>query len=213
MLGDAWGSAQSLLLTGIVANNERDFSRARGLLEESVRLFRDLGDEHYTLEASRFLAWAYNELGEADLARRLLEDNLHRARASGDAHIEATSLEQLGGYAVGEGRIRDAVRMLDEAYRVNRDLGDVYRIPFIVCRLGRALAAAGMAEAAARVLSSGQALLEEIGAREDWAARMNEQTLASIRTQLDEPALAEAWEEGRKLTADEAVAFALAYMA
>lgn len=99
--------------------------------------------------------------------------------------------------------------MLGEAYRVNRELGDAYRLPFIVCRFGRTLAAAGMAGTAARVLSSGVALLEEVGASENWAASMNEQTLASIRTQLDEAAFAEAWEQGRKLTADEAVALAL----
>ena len=38
---------------------------------------------------------------------------------------------------------------------------------------------------------------------------MNEETLSAIRARLDEQAFAEAWEEGRKLTADEAVAVAL----
>jgi tetratricopeptide (TPR) repeat protein len=198
-----------LLLIGITANLQREFERARELLDESVLLFRDLGDEHYTLEATRFLAWTHGELGSPDQAQRLLEDNLRRARALGDKHIEATALEQLEGYAVLEGRLRDACELLNGAYRVNRQLGDAYRLPFIVCRFGRVLARAGMAGAAACVLASGQALLEEMGASEDWAERMNEQTLASIRTQLDEAAFAEAWEQGRKLTADEAVALAL----
>jgi hypothetical protein len=39
--------------------------------------------------------------------------------------------------------------------------------------------------------------------------RTNEQTLSSIRTQLDEAAFAEAWEQGRKLTAEQAVTLAL----
>jgi len=38
---------------------------------------------------------------------------------------------------------------------------------------------------------------------------MNEETLTAIRTQLDEAAFAEAWEQGRALTTDEAVALAL----
>ena len=208
-LGDAWGAGLSLLLMGIAADNERDFARARGLLEESVRLFRGLGDEHYTLEATRFLAWTYGELGNLAHAQKLLENNLRRGRASGDKHIEATSLEQLEGYAVREGRVHDALQLLGEAYRVNRELGDAYRLPFILCRFGRVLAAAGRAGAAASVLSTGQALLEEIGAGEDWAESMNRQTLASIHTQLDEADFVRAWEQGRKLTADEAVALAL----
>jgi hypothetical protein len=208
-LDDASGSANALLLVGIAANLERDFSHARKLLEESVRLFRDLGDEHYTMEATRFLAWTHFELGNLGQAQRLLQDNLRRARALGDKHIEATALEQLGGYAVREGRVHDAFRLLTGAYRVNRKLGNAYRLPFIVCRFADALAAAGTAGAAARVLASGKTLLEELGAVEDWAEKMNERTLASIRTQLDEAAFAEAWEQGRKLTADEAVALAL----
>jgi hypothetical protein len=38
---------------------------------------------------------------------------------------------------------------------------------------------------------------------------MNDATLTAIRTQLDETAFAEAWEEGGALTLDEAVALAL----
>jgi predicted ATPase len=208
-LGSSRGTADALTLLGIAANNEGDFVRARELLEESIRLFRDLGDEHYTLEATRFLAWTYGELGDSDRAQELLEDNLRLGRALGDRHIEATSLEQLSGYAVREGRVQESLRMLGEAYRVNRELGDAYRLPFIVCRFGCTLAAAGMAGPAARVLSSGVALLEEVGASENWAASMNEQTLASIRTQLNDEVFAEAWEQGRRLTADEAVAQAL----
>jgi hypothetical protein len=38
---------------------------------------------------------------------------------------------------------------------------------------------------------------------------MNETTLAAIRAQLDDAAIAEAWEQGRKLTVGEAVTLAL----
>jgi hypothetical protein len=62
---------------------------------------------------------------------------------------------------------------------------------------------------AARLLSSSMALHEKIGSRRFWVAQRNEETLATIRTQLDETAYAEAWEEGRRLTVDEAVALAM----
>jgi predicted ATPase len=208
-LGRPWGTADSLLLLGIASADEDDFVRARELIDESIRLFREIGDERNTLEAARVLAWTCRELGDLDRARELLEDNVRRAHALGDKQIEARSLDTLAGYAVDEGRVEDALRMLKDAYRLNRELGDIYWMPIIVCRLGRALAAAGSARLAARILSSGEALLEEIGSESSWIARMNEETLATIRTQLDEPILVEAWEEGRALTADAAVALAL----
>jgi len=67
----------------------------------------------------------------------------------------------------------------------------------------------GKADTAARLLSCFEAQREQIGVSEAWVARMNEQTLSTIRTRLDESAFAEAWEQGRALTIDEAVALAL----
>jgi hypothetical protein len=42
-----------------------------------------------------------------------------------------------------------------------------------------------------------------------WLEKINNETLAVIHTQLDEAAFAAAWEQGRALTLDEAVALAL----
>jgi hypothetical protein len=39
--------------------------------------------------------------------------------------------------------------------------------------------------------------------------KLNEATLAAIRAQLDDAAIAETWEQGRKLTVGEAVTLAL----
>jgi hypothetical protein len=52
-------------------------------------------------------------------------------------------------------------------------------------------------------------LLDQIGAMPFYVTDMSEKTLAVVRSQVDEAAFADAWEQGRKLTADEAVALAL----
>jgi predicted ATPase len=207
-LGNAWGTAACLLLIGIAANNAQDFDRALEVLDESIRLFGELGDQHYTMQATFTLAWTYGELGHLDRARALHEENLRRACALGDKEEEIASLESLAGYAADEGRALDALSMLEDAYRLNRELGHEYRIPIIVCRFGGVLAAAGRLEAAARVLSSGEALLEEMGSRSLWLKRMNERTRSMIRTGLDEAAFDAAWESGRGMTADDVVALA-----
>ena len=72
------------------------------------------------------------------------------------------------------------------------------------------LAFGGRAEAAARVLASGETLYEEMGASPmGWLKRANDEALTLIRAHLDEAAFAKAWEQGRTLTADEAIALAL----
>jgi predicted ATPase len=209
-LGDAWGTADSRYLLGAGAADQRDFAGARHIFEESVQVFRELGDEHYALLATRALAWMCSELGEDDRYRSLHEDNLRRARTLGNGRMAARSLTSLAGIALRERRVPDALSMLKEAYRLDRDGGYVGDIVLDLYDFAQLLAAEGRAETAARLLSRGEKLREEIGeGLESWAAEMNERTLTAIRAQLAAAALDEAWEEGRALTADEAVALAL----
>ena len=77
-------------------------------------------------------------------------------------------------------------------------------------RFARVAVVAGRAETAARLLASFETLCEELGlGARPWLAEMTEQTLARIHEQVGDDVFADRWEEGRKLTADEAVALAL----
>jgi hypothetical protein len=60
------------------------------------------------------------------------------------------------------------------------------------------------------VLAAGETLYKEMAASPmGWLQRGTEQALGLIRERLDEAAIAQAFEQGRTLTADEAVALAL----
>jgi predicted ATPase len=209
-LGDAWGAAYSTLMIGNAVAEGGDVANARPILDESVRLFRELGDELYGLIASMNLVWVIGELGDIEAERALREENLRRARTLGNRRIEAKSLAELAILARDEGRLQDAAAMLREAIGIERVLGNVQDIAVDLGRLASVLALAGRAGEAARLLSSSEALTEKLGAGVPWwAGRRNEQTLAIIRTQLDEAAAAELRERGRALTLDEAVSLAL----
>jgi uncharacterized protein HemY len=82
-------------MLGYLAHLQDDWVTSRQLLEESLATFRELGDEHYTLLATHHLAWVYERLGDPERARSLHEENLHRARATGNKRIEAGSSGQL----------------------------------------------------------------------------------------------------------------------
>ena len=210
-LGDDWGTAASLYILGGAAADDQDYQKARQLWDESMELFREVGDRFCMLLATRMLAWAYDELGKSERARRLKDDVLEQARAAGYRHLQVHVLEALAHAAAPEGRIDEATSRLREAWELNLELGDRYRGAIIVCRFARVLAFAGRAEAAARVLSTGEMLYEDMGAFPmGWLERANEEALTRIRAELDEMTFAQAWEEGQKLTADEAVALALA---
>jgi non-specific serine/threonine protein kinase len=209
-LGDTSGIANSLWALGYALTEGGDPVAAEPFLEESVRLYREIGDEDSAVGASRTLAFSYSELGDLDRAWALHEENLRCAREIGNKQMEVRSLGSLAFVAAGQGRVDDAVPLLKEAYRIDCELGNRLEIAVDIGRFSKVLAAAGRAETAARLLSCSEGLCEELDAAVPWVTRMYEETLASVRAQLDEAAFAEAWEEGRKLTADEAVALALA---
>jgi predicted ATPase/class 3 adenylate cyclase len=208
-LGDAWGAAYAVFMLGYIATEESDWAKARPLFEESLRAFRQLGDEHYILLATDGLAWIYFELGDPERSRALHEDVLHQARAQSDEVVVAVQLFQLATLAFDDGRVSDAFGMLKDALRINRDHDIPSGIVENLCIFAKFLAIEGRAEMAARLLSRAEALRDEIGGVSSWVGEMNEKTLATIHAQVGEPEFAEAWEHGRALTINEAVALAL----
>jgi predicted ATPase len=211
-IGDAWGTAFSLFMLAQAATEVGDREGELQFFDESSRAFSELGDENYALLAARNLAGTYSDLGDRERARALHEDNLRRARAMGNEEIEGDLLGTLAEYAMDDGRVQDALPMLRESLLISRDLGNRgnrLEIALSLRRSAQALALRGKAEAAARLLSSSEALREEIGFSRSWFGEVNEETLAPIRKQLDEAAFAEEWARGKKLTIDEAVALAL----
>jgi tetratricopeptide (TPR) repeat protein len=208
-LGDAWGHAFSMLMFAYAIGQEGDWPRAQQLYDESARRFRACGDEHYAQRATRSLAWAYYEGGELARAREQCEANLRQARATHDEYLQGIALSQLADCAVDEGRLEDASSMLKESYRILHNLNDLLLIAAAVARFASVLAHAGKAATTTQVLSGSTTLMEEIGASPPWFAKNRDKTLTLVHEQLDEDTFSQAWEQGRALTADEAVALAL----
>jgi predicted ATPase/class 3 adenylate cyclase len=208
-LGDEWGIANSIFMLGHLAADVRDWESARELFEESGRAFADLGDEHYELLADSLVAWTSEELGDIERGRVLEEETLRRARVSGNRRIEAMALKGLAWHAREEGRIEDALSLLNQALVIHRELGERIEIAGVLSAFARVLAVAGRSEDAVQLLSASHRLYDEYGTSQTWVSHRDEETLEMLHAQLDDAAFEKAWEEGRKLTADEAVALAL----
>jgi non-specific serine/threonine protein kinase len=208
-LGDAWGIAYSVFSLGIAATEEADWTSALPYFEESLARFRELGEEHYALVAADGVAWTSGELGDLERCRSGHEDVLRQARAQHDWAIAASELDQLARFARDEGRIDDSLSMLAESLRIKSDLEMPGLIVESLSRFAETLVVAGRAETAAQLVAAAEALREEMGGSHSWVIDVNENTLTQLRRQLDDATLEEAREHGRRLTVDEAVAFAL----
>ena len=208
--GDAWGSAYArfLLGQGAIANGE--FGTAQTLFAESVRAFQDLGDEHLTMVATFNLAWMCEELGDKQRAAALHEQNLRHAREVGNPRIEALSLTALADRKALPGELKDALSMLYDAYLIVHEVGDRVEAADILSRFAALLASTGKAATATRLLSCNQTEREQFGGTRFWVTSRNDETLARVRAQLSEVAFQEAWDEGKRLSVEQAVALAVA---
>jgi tetratricopeptide (TPR) repeat protein len=209
-LGDAWGETYATFLLADVAANERDWAAGRDLFEWCGVRFGDLGDEQHALWSARMLGWMHEELGDRSRAREIHEDNLRRARASGNETIVAASLEALAHIDVAEGQPLAAAALLEEAFAIHSALEDVFRLGVILVRFAVVLSTQRLARDAVRCLASAEVLLEESGGSPPWVEQMKNDARARIEDLLDATSTAEAWEEGTKLTPEKGVALALA---
>ena len=149
--------------------------------------------------------------GEDDRARALLEESLELYRTAGDSANTVSVLNALARLALRAGNIGRAAALLVEALQVGLLIGQAFTM---LETLEDAVALAhrrGALANAARLAGAVAAARERASVprrREVIAPYDNE--IADLRTKLSEDAFAAAWDAGRALSLDEAVAEALA---
>ena len=208
-LGDQRGIAKAVFRIGAGALQDGDWDRATQLLSQSLAHFRETGDLYFVPWITRTLAWARARSGDLPGARELYEEGLRAAREIGSTSAEAACLGSLGWLAGQEGRTLDALALYRQSLTLKREIGDLGEIAVGLAGSALALARAGDSASAARLLGAAASLGEEVGVGEAWVAGDREEALGLVRAQLDEAAFSEAWEDGARLTLDEAIELAL----
>lgn len=209
MLGDRSGTADALWRIGGTLDNHVD---AQPFLEEALSHFRAIGDRDAVMGVTRLLASLYMRSEDYDRAWPLYVENLTQARELDNTLREAQSLGALALISADQGKYEAALSFAAEHLSIARDHSRL-DLSMAFARVAYVLARAGRTTSAARILSYSEALTEEIGATEPWAAELNDETRALVCDQLGEPAFAEAYKQGRSLTADDAIAFTSAELA
>jgi predicted ATPase len=208
-LGDVWRMGVDSHTLAFISAESGDMISAHPLFEEGVRLLREAGDEDAALWVTKDLGWSYHASGDLVRARQIYETNLRRAREVGNRSVEAATLGLLGSSLVDSGRAGEAFPYLEQGYRLHRELNEPFEIANDVLRFAQALVGVGRAEESAQLLSLAAAHREN-GTKVHWEERQAGETLAAVRAQLDRGRLDDAWERGKRLSPDAAVAMALA---
>ncbi|MFG1946246.1 BTAD domain-containing putative transcriptional regulator [Nonomuraea sp. NPDC048826] len=169
--GNARGTATMLMGLGLLGTYRHDYVAAAEALEESIRLFREIGERQGLVYAIGVAAHVDGMLGRYDHAVALHEEALEVHRASGDLGAEVLLLRSLGQLLVEIGRLEQAGPHLERALLAGRD-GDRRVHAEVLYWLGQLHLAAGEVEPAESAFKEMLAIAEDlVDPREEAEAR------------------------------------------
>jgi predicted ATPase/DNA-binding CsgD family transcriptional regulator len=241
--------AKALSGRGFLAWMQGDQAAARSRLEESVALWRELGDKQGLAQALRFLSGSFESQGDYAVARPLAEESVALFRKGEDKFGLGITLSRLGITALAQGDYAVARASLEEGVAICRKIEDDWALALALRNLGIGAFRQGDYERAAVQLRESLTVLGEPGnplymqnlellaaavsmrgdhGRAAWlfgSAEALRQAVgafvlplyraeydggvAAARAGLDEGAFTAAWAEGRGMTPEQAVEYAL----
>jgi predicted ATPase/DNA-binding CsgD family transcriptional regulator len=241
--------AKALSGAGFLNWMQGDQLAARSQLEESVALWRELGDKQGLAQALRFLSGSFESQGEYALARPLAEESVDLFRQGEDKFGLAITLSRLGITALAQGDHAAARAYLEEGVAISREIEDDWALALALRNLGIGAFRLGDYERSATWLRESLAVLRDTGnplymqnlellaaavsmqgehGRAAWlfgaAEALREKVgafvlplyraeydlgVATVRSGLDEATFSAMWLEGRTMTPEQAVEYAL----
>jgi predicted ATPase/DNA-binding CsgD family transcriptional regulator len=211
-LNDKLGTAYALSNAGFAALGQGQPQKAITLTEEAVDLFLEVDEKWGAAIELGFLAVAWRDQGDHERAKRLAERGLALSREVGERQAISVALNTLATLAQAERDHERARELFGEGLTVSAELGNESDVVHCLEGLASIAGAEGRIVRAARLWGAAEALLEEIevGVHTYVPDRSLHQSLvAAARARLDEEAFEAAWAEGRTMTPEQAIEYAL----
>ena len=156
--------AKALTGAGVLANIQGDYDRATALCEESVALYRGLGDKQGMAVALNVLGDVAVKQGDYERAITLSEDSLALQRERGDKRGIAVALNNLGSVVQNHhGDYGRAVVLFEESLALFQDLGEKRGIALLSTNLGEVARYRHDYRRAATLLEESLILARELG--------------------------------------------------
>jgi adenylate cyclase len=195
---------------GILARMQGDYERAGIFHMKGLDIRREIGDRFGIASSLNNLGYMYMDQGDYEQARLHLEEALSIHREIGSKFYIAIALNNLGNVMRLQGDYDRARRLYTESLQMNRELGDGWAIAYLLEDIGCLEVLTGQPVRALKLVGAAFALREKIGA----PLPVNDQAkldkaLQTARESLSNAEQAAAWAEGKEMTLEQALAFAM----
>jgi predicted ATPase/class 3 adenylate cyclase len=210
-LGDERGIGFALNSLGSQELEKGNYERATPLFDEALALSRKLGDKRTVGYALRNLGEVARQRGQYGHAATLGMESLSFFREVADEWHVAHTLAWLGRITLyTSDDLEAAVRFFEEGLAVARRLEDAECVTLCLEGLADSAGARSQGVRSARLYGATEALREAADAPLPPVDRPDhDHRVAAARAQLDEAAWRTAWSEGKSMSLEEAVEYAL----
>jgi ATP/maltotriose-dependent transcriptional regulator MalT len=210
--GDVKGISWSLLNLGMASDDSGDYEQAEEFYAEGLSLARESDNAYECFHF--FLSWGWTSLlqGDHQRATRLTEEALElaRERGRGVEGMLPRAIENVGWAALLAGEPQRAKAQFEKSLTLSKELYDKPTIAFSLGGLACIAGANGEASRAARIFGAGEALMEAADhGLSPQESSMLEPYRASVRSRLGEAGWDEALAEGRTMSMEAAIGYAL----
>ncbi len=213
-MNDRPNIANALNNLGIVRADQDDFEQAMSFLAEALTIRRTLGDKWAIPNSLNNLGQLALIRGDYAQARVYLEEALALQREIGVKSSIAHTGLNLGNVLRALGEHEAARAVYQDSLVTYRELGDRRMIAYLLEDIGGLLALQGDSERALRLAGAASLVRESLNLPLSAAdQRRLDEALEPARQALGEAAAARAWNAGRDLPLDDAMAEALAVSA
>jgi predicted ATPase/DNA-binding XRE family transcriptional regulator len=200
---------RALSVLGLNLTDEREFTTIQSILEESKALFLEVHDEWEYAHAVMCLARGAYKHDELALSFTLHEQALALFRKIGDRYFQSFAFYWMGVIKAKQGDVKSGIAALREALILGQQLDSKYAIASALCRLSEVMHLAGDSANTVRLYWVAKNTSISIGSWVEKDESDFENTMASCRAALGEAAFAKAVEQGRPMTIEQAIEYAL----
>jgi tetratricopeptide (TPR) repeat protein len=209
-LNDTWAIRFALTRLGGLAAMRGHDKQAAAFFDEALMIARSAGDRCFgggILYYAASLALIQDDL---DTARSLAEEATMLLQDRTFGAVFGHAAELLGRVRVAEGDLAAVDTLLVESVTANQQNGATGCMTHTLEAYARLALAQQKVERAARLLGAAEAVAETYQVALFPTERtLYDRTVAAVHATIDDPAFTTAWNEGRTMSLEQAVAYAL----
>ncbi|MFC2093560.1 tetratricopeptide repeat protein, partial [Bacteroidota bacterium] len=208
--GDKFGIALSLGNLGVIAYNQRNYQQAQKFYDESLAIQRELGDKSGIATSLNNLGiGAYNQR-DYQQAQKYHNESLSLRREIGEKSAISSSLINLGSVVYDQGDYQQAQMCYEESLSLARETGDKLSIAYCIEGFAGIASIKNHPNQAILLLGATETAFQSLGyVREKNDLTQHKRILTKLHEQLTEEEFSKYWEEGKKLTLEQAAELAL----